>query len=219
MSCARAQSPDPSRHDRADRLRFDEPGRKSAMARRSGRIASCPTRKRCAKIDVDKAITALDQAAGRMPPRQVHDFPGLGGSGAIDAGDERPIRCSRPPARTSVEGIAGLETRGEWKPQSAGAPAARPERSGWPRAGLTTSRGCPATCPTASTIYLRQSDYFPLRIDYCRTVSKSLQRHLLSLKFSDVNFSGPIDSSQFLFMPGSLEYSDRTDEFLRSLGQ
>jgi hypothetical protein len=39
------------------------------------------------------------------------------------------------------------------------------------------------------------------------------------MKFSDVSFRGPIDSSRFLFTPGSLDYRDRTDEFVRSLGQ
>ena len=68
------------------------------------------------------------------------------------------------------------------------------------------------------TVCLRQSDCFPLRIDYCRNVSKSAPlRRLLTVKLSDINFNGPIDSSQFLFTPGSLEYSDRTDEFVRAV--
>ena len=76
----------------------------------------------------------------------------------------------------------------------------------------------PGRLPDHVTVYLRQSDYFPLRIDYCRNVAKAPPRCLLSVKFTDVSFRGPIDSSQFIFSPPSLEYTDQTDKFVRSVG-
>ena len=75
-----------------------------------------------------------------------------------------------------------------------------------------------ARLPDSVSVYLRQSDYFPLRIDYCRGGSKSAPKCLVGLRFSDVNLNGPIDSSQFLFSPQNLDYSDRTDDFVRGLG-
>ena len=41
----------------------------------------------------------------------------------------------------------------------------------------------------------------------------------MGLEFFELNFNGPIDSGQFLFTPGNLEIIDRTEEFVRSLGE
>jgi hypothetical protein len=169
------------------------------------------------KIDVDKAITALDQAAGRMPPNALLTCPGLGGLGRLMRGINAQFLFTTADS-DAVEGVPAWKLVGEWKPQV----LARllPDQNEAAAKGRPYDiRSLPGHLPDGIAVYLRQSDYFPLRIDYCRNSSKSPQRQLLSLKFSDVSFRGPIDSSKFIFMPGSLEYSDRTDEFLRSLGQ
>ena len=79
-------------------------------------------------------------------------------------------------------------------------------------------KGLPAHLPDSVTLYLGQEDCFPFRIDYLRSVSRSSPRCLMGLEFFELNFNGPIDSGLFLFTPGNLEPTDRTDEFIRSLG-
>ncbi len=77
----------------------------------------------------------------------------------------------------------------------------------------------PSHLPDSVTIFLGQEDCFPFRIDYLRSVPKSSPRCLMGLEFVELNFDGPIDSGLFLFTPGNLEISDRTEEFVRSLGK
>ena len=77
----------------------------------------------------------------------------------------------------------------------------------------------PGQLPDSVTLFLGQEDCFPFRIDYLRSVPKSSPRCLMGLVFWDLNCNGPIASSQFLFTPSNLEIIDRTDEFVRSLGE
>jgi hypothetical protein len=168
------------------------------------------------KLDAVRAITALEQAAGRMPPGAVMSSPGLGGLGRLMRGLN--ARFDFTSVQGDVEeGMPVWKLTGVWKAEV----LARllPDQKDAVAKGRSydTSR-LSARLPDGVVIFLRQHDYFPLRIDYCRGASKSAPRCLLSLKFKDVSFNGPIESSQFLFTPGSLEYSDRTDEFVRSLG-
>ena len=76
----------------------------------------------------------------------------------------------------------------------------------------------PAQVPDSVTLFLGQDDCFPFRIDYLRSVPKSSPRRLIGLEFFELNFSGPIDSGQFIFTPSNLDIIDRTEEFIRSLG-
>jgi hypothetical protein len=39
----------------------------------------------------------------------------------------------------------------------------------------------------------------------------------MAIEFFEVNFAGPIDAGQFVYAPGSLEVSDQTETYLRSL--
>jgi hypothetical protein len=174
-----------------------------------------PNAESLSKIDVAAAVDALDRTTGRLPPDAMFTCPGLGGLGRLIRGLNRQFdfTSTEPDA---VEGTPVWKLAGQWKP--------------WVLARLlpdqkdAAAKGQPydlkrlaGHLPDGATVYLRQSDYFPLRIDYRRGTPQP--RCLLSLKFSDVSFRGPIDSSRFLFTPGSLDYRDRTDDFVRSLGQ
>jgi hypothetical protein len=169
------------------------------------------------KIDVDKVITALDKAASHTPPDALLTCPGLGGLGRLMRGLNAQFEFATAEP-DEVEGTPAWKLAGHWRPQV----LARllPDQNDAAAKGRPYDvRHLPGHLPDSVAIYLRQSDYFPLRIDYCRSASKAQQRCLVSLKFSDVNFRGPIDSGQFIFMPGSLDYTDRTDDFVRLLGQ
>jgi hypothetical protein len=167
------------------------------------------------KIDAVRAITALEQAAGRLPPGRVAASPGLGGLGRLVRGlNSQFVFAAALP--DEVEGTPVWKLSGVWKPEVLG--RLLPDQKD---AGAKGRPFDPAKLaghlPDAAIVYLRQSDYFPLRIDYHRYTGKSPHR-VLSIKFGELNFTAPIDSGQFLFTPGSLEYSDRTDDFVRSLG-
>jgi hypothetical protein len=168
------------------------------------------------KLDAVRAITALDQAAGRLPHGDMLTTPGLGGLGRLMRGLNSQFDFASATA-DELDGAAVWKITGTWKPSV----LARllPEQKDAAAKGRPYNLAkLPARLPDGVAIYLRQTDYFPLRIDYLRGAAGSSPLRLLSLRFSDVSFRGPIDSGQFLFTPGSLEFNDRTDDFVRALG-
>jgi len=178
-------------------------------------LRKLPNGEMLSKLDAVRAITALEQVNDRLPPGQIYASPSMGGLGRLMRGLNSQFDYAAPQA-DEVDGAPAWKLSGAWKPevlarllpdQKDAAVKGRP----YDLAKLS------AQLPDGVTLYLRQSDNFPLRIDYSRSTAKT-GRCQLSLKFGDVNFNAPIDSSQFLFTPGSLEYNDRTDEFVRELG-
>ena len=147
------------------------------------------------KIDAVRAITALEQVAGRLPPGQVAASPGLGGLGRLIRGLNSQFVFSAA-VPDEAEGTAVWKLSGVWKPdvlarllpdQKDAAAKGRP----YDTAKLA------GHLPDAAIIFLRQSDYFPLRIDFHRNTGKS-PHCVLSIKFGDLNFTAPIDSGQFV---------------------
>jgi hypothetical protein len=175
-----------------------------------------PNGESLSKLDAGRAITALDQAAGRLPPGAMLTKPGLGGLGRLMRGLNDQFDFATATAE-ELDGAPVWKVAGAWRPSV----LARllPEQKDAAAKGRPYNLAkLPARLPDGVVVYLRQTDYFPLRIDYLRGAAASSPLCLLSLKFTDVSFRGPIDSGQFLFTPGSLEFNDRTDDFVRALG-
>jgi hypothetical protein len=175
-----------------------------------------PNSESLSKIDAGRAIAAVEQAASRVPPTAALASPGLGGLGRLMRGLNAQFEFVSA-APDEVEGTLAWKLAGGWRPQVLARLLPDQKDAAAKGRPFDISR-LPGRLPDGAAIYLRQSDYFPLRIDYFRSAAKSPPRCLLSLKFSDVNLVGPIDPNQFIFPPPSLNYSDRTDDFVRSLG-
>jgi hypothetical protein len=174
-----------------------------------------PNRESLTKIDAVRALTALDQAAGRMPPGEMLTAPGLGGLGRLMRGLNGKFDFASATA-SELDGAPVWKITGAWKP-SVLARLLPDQKDAAAKGRPYNLAKLPARLPDGAVVYLRQTDYFPLRIDYLRGAAGSSPTCLLSLKFTDVSFRGPIDSGQFLFTPGSLEFNDKTDDFIRAL--
>jgi hypothetical protein len=177
-----------------------------------------PNGESLSKVDAVRAITALDKAAGKLPPEAIASAPALGGLGRLMRGLNSTFAfTSVVPGQLGSEPVWKLE--GGWKP----AQLARllPKQKEAIEKGRTPDlTRLPAHLPDSVALFLGQKDCFPFRIDYLRSVPRSSPRCLIGLEFFELNFSGPIDSSQFLSLtPGNLQIIDRTEEFVRSLGE
>jgi hypothetical protein len=141
--------------------------------------------------------------------------PGLGGLGRLMRGLNGQLDFASA-AADELDGAPVWKVSGSWKPVALA--RALPDQKDAAEKGRPYNLSkLPARLPDRVAVYLRQTDYFPLRIDYLRGTTGLSPHCLLSLKFTDVNFRGPIDSGQFLFSPGSLEFNDRTDDFIKAL--
>ena len=179
-------------------------------------LSKLPDGESLSKVDAVRAITALEQAAGKLPREAIASSPGLGGLGRLMRGLNARFEFTSVVA-DQLGGLPVWKLRGGWKP----AQLARL----LPKQKEAIDKGRPPDLtrlsghlPDSVTLFLGQEDCFPFRIDYLRSVPRSSPRCLMSLEFFELNFNGPIDSSQFLFTPGNLEIIDRTEEFVRSLG-
>ena len=170
---------------------------------------------RLSKIDAVRAITALEQAAGKLPREAIASSPGLGGLGRLIRGLNARFEFTSVVA-DQLGGLPVWKLSGGWKP--AQLVRLLPKQKDAIEKGRPPDlTRLPAHLPDSVTLFLGQDDCFPFRIDYLRSVPKSSPRRLIGLEFFELNFNGPIDSGQFLFTPSNLDVIDRTDEFIRSL--
>jgi hypothetical protein len=176
-----------------------------------------PDSESLSKLDAVRAITALERAAGKMPREAIASSPGLGGLGRLMRGLNAQFEFTSVVA-DQLAGLPVWKLSGRWRPAQLARLLPKQKEAIEKGRPLDLTR-LPGHLPDSVTLFLGQEDCFPFRIDYLRSVPKSSPRCLLGLEFFELNFTGPIDSGQFLFTPGNLEISDRTEEFVRSLGE
>jgi hypothetical protein len=176
-----------------------------------------PNGESLSKVDAVRAITALEQAAGKRPREAMAASPGLGGLGRLMRGLNAQFEFTSVVA-DQLSGLPVWKLSGGWKPAHL-ARLLPNQKEALQKGRPPDLTRLPAQLPDSVILFLGQEDYFPFRIDYLRSVSRSSPRCLMGLEFFELNFNGPIDSGQFLFTPGSLEIIDRTEEFVRSLGE
>ncbi len=176
-----------------------------------------PNGESLSKFDVVRAITALEQAAGKLPPGAIYSSPGLGGLGRLMRGLNSHFEFTSVDAE-QLGGLPVWKLTGVWK----SAPLARllpKQKEAIEKGRKPDLTRLPSHVPDSVTLFLGQEDCFPFRIDYLRSAPNSSPRCLMGLEFSLLNFNGPIDSGQFLFTPGNLEIKDGNKEFVDSLNE
>ncbi len=175
-----------------------------------------PNSESLSKVDAVRAITALEQAAGKLPRDAIASSPGLGGLARLIRGLNARFEFTSVTA-DQLGGLPVWKLSGGWK--SAELARLLPKQKDAIEKGrLPDLAGLPGQLPDNVTLFLGQEDCFPFRIDYLRSVPRSSPRCLMGLEFFELNFNGPIDASQFLFTPCNLDIIDCTEEFVRSLG-
>ncbi|MEI8371213.1 MAG: hypothetical protein WCJ35_00095 [Planctomycetota bacterium] len=175
-----------------------------------------PNAESLSKLDAVRAITALEQAASKLPREAIASSPGLGGLVRLIRGLNAQFEFTSVVA-DQLGGLPVWKLSGGWKPAQLVRLLPNQKEAIEKSRPLDLTR-LPGHLPDGVSLFLGQEDCFPYRIDYLRSAPKSSPRRLVGLEFFELNFNGPIDSGQFLFTPGSLEIIDRTEEFVRSLG-
>jgi len=176
-----------------------------------------PNWEELSKIDAVQAVSALEHARGKLPPDAVASSPGLGGLARLMRGLNSRFEFTSVVA-DQLGGLPVWRLEGGWRP--AELVRILPDQKGAIEKGRTPDfTRLPGHLPDSVTLFLGRDDCFPFRIDYLRSVPKSSPRRLMGLEFFELNFNGPIDASQFIFAPTNLEVKDRTDEFIRGIGE
>jgi hypothetical protein len=168
------------------------------------------------KIDAIRAMAAWKQAEGKLPPDAIASLPGLGGIGRLVRGLNAQFEFKTVVA-DQLGGLPVWRLTGGWR--TAQLIRLLPDQ----KAAIEKGRPPDVTrladqLPDGVVLFLGQDDCFPYRVDYLRGAARS-PRRIVGLEFFELSFNGPIDAGQFLnFAPGSQAITDRTEEFVRTLG-
>lgn len=171
------------------------------------------------KVDVVRVARELEER-GRLPePGKIGWWPGLGGMPRMLRGLNAAFEF-QPGQQVQLRGLPAWKLVGRWKPGRLA--KMLPDQAEAIEAGQAADlSGLPEYLPQKVVLYLGADDRFPYRVDYLREkAAKDGGGDVLivGIEFYDVKLNVPIDASQFIYQPGDLDDTDRTDEFLKSLG-
>jgi hypothetical protein len=181
------------------------------------------------RIDAVRAVAALAQAekpaenAAENGPRPAGMLPGLGGLPRLLRGLNANFQfTSAQRGQWGTQPVWRLE--GGWRPALLARILPKQKEAIEQGQPVDLSR-LPEQLPDRVVLYLGQDDLFPYRIEYCRTAGKKdgdtegeATRDLVTVELYEVHMNIPLDPGQFIYSPGSVEFSDQTDAFLQAVG-
>jgi hypothetical protein len=171
------------------------------------------------RVDVLRVALELEETGNLPKPGKVGWWPGLGGMPRLLRGLNAAFDFEAG-RQTRLRGLRAWQLVGRWKPDRLAellpGPAERIAAGNRPDLAKL-----PEPLPHRVVLYLGTDDRFPYRVEYLRESSGEegpREKLIVGIDFFEVKLNDPIDASRFIYQPGTLEFTDRTDEFLQSLG-
>jgi hypothetical protein len=177
------------------------------------------------RIDVARARRGLEQMENLGGKKKMEILPGLGGLPRLLRGLYASFDFSSVEAAHWGEQKQTVwRLRGRWKPDQL--VKLLPDQQKAMQEGEPPDLSkLPPHLPDQVVLLLGQGDLFPHRIEYRRAAGKRISgpadpagRLIVAMDLFQVVINSPQDPNRFFYNPGNLECSDRTDEFLESLG-
>jgi hypothetical protein len=178
-----------------------------------------PSRAELSRIDVIRALRALERAEEPLAVDRSMAMPGLGGLPRLLRGLESHFDFTTAD-RGKWEGQNTVFWRleGTWKPTHLA--RLMPNQAEAIGRGQCDLSHLPKYLPDSVAVFLGEADQFPYRIEYRRASADEGQpaRPLVSMKFYDVGINERIDRALFIYNPPSdTEFSDETENFIKLL--
>jgi len=176
------------------------------------------------RLDVARALPAIEQAKGLPLQGKLGGLPGLGGLPklihALDAAFD--FQAAEPAVlRLQADHLPVWRLSGRWKPNLLA--KLLPDQAKAIESGRAADLGkLPDHLPDHVVLKLGRDDLFPYRIEFRRTVDAlsdpPATRAMVTMQLFEVLFDVPIASNRFHYNPGDLDFEDETPRFLKSLG-
>jgi len=176
------------------------------------------------RLDVARALPAIEQAKELPRQGKLGGLPGLGGlpklMHALDAAFD--FQVAEPAVlRLQADHLPVWRLSGRWKPNLV--TKLLPEQAKAIESGRAADFSKLADhLPDHVVLMLGREDLFPYRIEFCRTVDAGSDppetRAIVTMQLFEVLFDVPIASSRFRYNPGDLDFEDETPGLLKSLG-
>lgn len=179
-----------------------------------------PDEEKLGRVDVVRAVQALDTARHAPGPGNEGMLSGLGGLPRLLRGLQAALDFSSA-EQGQFGKLAVWRLQGQWRPDR----LARilPQQKAAIEAGELPELGkLPEHLPDRVVLMLGQDDLFPYRIEYRRGVPEKAgepddSRALVTMELFDVKFDVPVDPTRFIYNRGALGFADETDSFISSL--
>ncbi|MCR4412020.1 MAG: hypothetical protein NUV77_06290 [Thermoguttaceae bacterium] len=179
---------------------------------------------RLARIDTARVLRALQEKGDPPVPGKIGDWPGWGGIGRLLRGLNATFAFTQAEPATLTGGFPVFRLEGRWRPERLR--ALFPEQAGGAGEGRAGDLDAlPPHVPHYVVVYLGRDDLFPYRTEYHRLGASSPAASrptgdstIAVMELREVTYNAPIAREQFYYDPGTLEYSEQTDQWLESLG-
>jgi hypothetical protein len=166
------------------------------------------------RVDLRRLRSELSAPTNGMPQPMTPDTLAVGGLPCLIAGLAENFAFD-PPQPGQVDKTDVWILRGQWQPDVLA--KLFPDRQAQILAGQSFDPSAlPDQMPTSVLVWLRQSDLFPVRVDYRRLTGADHtdDRSLLRMDLYDIRRNASLDRRLFTYQPGEQEVADLTDQFL-----
>ncbi len=179
------------------------------------------------RIDVVRVGRAIEKSGDVPQPGRIDKWPGIGGLAKLLRSLNAAFSfesLKEGQLQTRAGQVPVWKLRGQWKPEKL--VAVLPDQKEAIGQGKPPDLNrLPKHLPDHVVIFLGKQDLFPYRIEYRREQPKGAgqpdnprSRPIVTMQLYEVNLNVPIDPTRFIYNPGNLKYSDRTQAFLEKLG-
>jgi hypothetical protein len=175
------------------------------------------------RLDLARLQQKIEEAGTSARLRAIDQWPGLGGLAGLLHSFDRAFVFETPESVLLQPQFPAWKLEGRWRPSVLATALPGDQTKAGERKGVEFEQ-LPPHLPNCVILFLGKDDLFPYSIVFYRlpgsttTVkAKPNDRPAIRINLSKVRFNEPIHAGQFAYKPGDLDFSDRTEQFLKKL--
>lgn len=174
------------------------------------------------RVDMARVAQVLEEKGALPQPGKIGSWPGLGGLPKLLRSFNGAMEFTSAEETTLPGNFAATCLRGSWKRDWLA--QMLPDQAAAIKEGQSADlANLPAHVPHFVLLFLGKDDLFPYRVECHRQVvgpkdQAGTDVEIIRMELFDVIINSPIPADSFKYDPGELEYAERTDRFLESLG-
>ncbi len=176
------------------------------------------------RLDLAQLQQKIEEAGTTARLRAMDQWPGLGGLPGLLHSFDRAFAFEAPESVLLQPQFPAWKLEGRWHPNVLAKALQDDQDNAESQRGVQLEQ-LPQHLPNCVILFLGKDDLFPYSIVFYRlpgsttTVkAKPNDRPAIRINLSKVRFNEPIHAGQFAYKPGDLDFSDRTEPYLKKLG-
>lgn len=176
------------------------------------------------RLDLAELEQKIEEAGTTARLRAMDQWPGLGGLPGLLHSFDRAFVFEAPESVLLQPQFPAWKLEGRWRANVLAKALQGEQNNSEQQRGVQLEQ-LPQHLPNCVILFLGKDDLFPYSIVFYRlpgsttTIkAKPNDRPAIRINLSKVRFNEPIHAGQFAYKPGDLDFSDRTEPYLKKLG-